>query len=121
MIGGDRDHIRRQGPTALILRSSYTTAKFSIVAAADIERRSDPMLAVMREVSDALTVIDHLSFEVGRLGKYLSNVAGEAEIALAFVLPELAVWRKLSRMAPRRSDRRRCRSNPSRPSSRRGR
>jgi hypothetical protein len=36
-----------------------------------------------------LTAIDHLSFEVGQLGRYLSNVSGETEVALAFVVPDV--------------------------------
>ena len=59
------------------------------VAVTSIEARIEPMLSGMRELGNALTAIDHLSFEVGQLGRYLSNVAGEAEIALAFVVPDV--------------------------------
>jgi hypothetical protein len=53
-----------------------------------IETRIEPMLSGMRELGKALTAIDHLSFEVGQLGQYLSGVSGEAEVALAFVVPD---------------------------------
>ncbi|KRR06823.1 hypothetical protein CP49_01580 [Bradyrhizobium valentinum] len=43
----------------------------------------------MRELASELSELDHLSFESGQLGRYLSGTAGEAELATAFVLPEL--------------------------------
>jgi hypothetical protein len=58
-------------------------------AVSDIEARIVPMLSGMRELGKALTAIDHLSFEVGQLGQYLSSVSGEAEVALAFVVPDV--------------------------------
>jgi hypothetical protein len=58
-------------------------------AVSDIEARIEPMLSGMRELGKALTAIDHLSFEVGQLGQYLSSVSGEAEVALAFVVPDV--------------------------------
>jgi hypothetical protein len=58
-------------------------------AVSDIEKRVEPMLSGMRELGKALTAIDHLSFEVGQLGQYLSGVSGEAEVALAFVIPDV--------------------------------
>jgi chromosome segregation ATPase len=58
-------------------------------AVSDIEQRVEPMLSEMRELGNALTAIDHLSFEVGQLGQYLSGVSGEAEVALAFVVPDV--------------------------------
>jgi hypothetical protein len=58
-------------------------------AVSDIEKRVEPTLSGMRELGNALTAIDHLSFEVGQLGQYLSGVSGEAEVALAFVIPDV--------------------------------
>jgi hypothetical protein len=58
-------------------------------AVSDIESRIEPMLSEVRELGKALTAIDHLSFEVGQLGQYLSSVSGEAEVALAFVVPDV--------------------------------
>jgi hypothetical protein len=58
-------------------------------AVTSIETRIEPMLSGMRELGKALTAIDHLSFEVGQLGQYLSGVSGEAEVALAFVVPDV--------------------------------
>jgi hypothetical protein len=71
-------------------RIERTKASEEISAAVmDIEARIDPMLSGMRDLGNALTAIDHLSFEVGQLGRYLSNVSGEVEVALAFVVPDL--------------------------------
>lgn len=60
-----------------------------VAAVTAIEAQIEPMLSGMRELGNALTAIDHLSFEVGQLGRYLSSVSGETEVALAFVVPEL--------------------------------
>jgi hypothetical protein len=59
------------------------------VAVTSIESRAAPVLSAMREIATALTALDHLSFEMGQLGCHLSGVAGEAEIAFAFVLPDV--------------------------------
>jgi hypothetical protein len=58
-------------------------------AVSDIEKRVDPTLSGMREIAEKLMALDHLSFEVGQLGRHLSGVAGEAEIAFAFVVPDV--------------------------------
>jgi chromosome segregation ATPase len=58
-------------------------------AVSDIEKRVEPTLSAMREIAEKLTALDHLSFEVGQLGRHLSGVAGEAEIAFAFVVPDV--------------------------------
>jgi hypothetical protein len=58
-------------------------------AVTSIEARIESMLSGMRELGKALSAIDHLSFEVGQLGQYLFGVAGEAEVALAFVVPDV--------------------------------
>jgi hypothetical protein len=58
-------------------------------AVSDIEKRVEPTLSAMREVAEKLMALDHLSFEVGQLGRHLSGVAGEAEIAFAFVVPDV--------------------------------
>jgi hypothetical protein len=54
-----------------------------------IEARVEPMLSAIREIADTLAALDYLSFEMGQLGRYLSGVAGEAEIAFAFVVPDV--------------------------------
>jgi hypothetical protein len=54
-----------------------------------IEAHAEPTLSAMREVANALTALDHVQFEVGQLGRFLAGAAGEAEIALAVVAPEL--------------------------------
>jgi hypothetical protein len=59
------------------------------VAVSNIEKRVEPTLAAMREIAEKLMALDHLSFEVGQLGRHLSGVAGEAEIAFAFVVPDV--------------------------------
>src|SRR3984957_19063462 len=58
-------------------------------AVSDIEKRVEPTLSAMREIAENLSALDHLSFEVGQLGRHLSGVAGEAEIAFAFVVPDV--------------------------------
>jgi hypothetical protein len=58
-------------------------------AVSDIDKRVDPTLSAMREVAEKLIALDHLSFEIGQLGRHLSGVAGEAEIAFAFVVPDV--------------------------------
>ena len=73
-------------------RDRAERAKVSVeinAAVTSIEARIEPMLSGMRELGKALTAIDHLSFEVGQLGQYLSSVSGEAEVALAFVVPDV--------------------------------
>jgi hypothetical protein len=60
-----------------------------VTAVVKIEAQIEPMLSGMRELGNALSAIDHLSFEVGQLGRYLSGVSGESEFAFAFVVPEL--------------------------------
>src|ERR1700722_7511586 len=55
----------------------------------DIEKRVEPTLSAMREIAEKLMALDHLSFEIGQLGRHLSGVAGEAEIAFAFVVPDV--------------------------------
>jgi hypothetical protein len=55
----------------------------------DIEKRVEPTLSGMREIAEKLVGLDHLSFEIGQLGRHLSGVAGEAEIAFAFVVPDV--------------------------------
>jgi hypothetical protein len=77
-LTAEREHIERA-----------KAAEEISAAAKAIAARVAPMLSAMREVASALLEIDHLSFEVGQLGQHLSGVAGEAEIAFAFVLPEL--------------------------------
>src|SRR3984957_11238648 len=59
------------------------------VAVSDIEKRVEPTLSAMREIAEKLMGLHHLSFEVGQLGRHLSGVAGEAEIAFAFVVPDV--------------------------------
>jgi hypothetical protein len=54
-----------------------------------IEARIESTLSAMREIATALAALDHLSFEMGQLGGYLSGAAGEAEIAFAFVVPQV--------------------------------
>lgn len=58
----------------------------SVVA---IERRVQPLLSAMRDAAEALSATDHFSFEAGQLGRYLAGAAGEAELAFAFVLPDV--------------------------------
>ncbi|SHI11969.1 hypothetical protein SAMN05443248_8380 [Bradyrhizobium erythrophlei] len=58
-------------------------------AVSDIEKRVEPTLSAMREIAENLMALDHLSFEIGQLGRHLSGVAGEAEIAFAFVVPDV--------------------------------
>jgi len=58
-------------------------------AVSDIEKRVEPTLSAMREIAEKLMALDHLSFEIGQLGRHLSGVAGEAEIAFAFVVPDI--------------------------------
>jgi hypothetical protein len=58
-------------------------------AVSDIEKRVEPTLSTMRGIAEKLMALDHLSFEVGQLGRHLSGVAGEAEIAFAFVVPDV--------------------------------
>jgi hypothetical protein len=58
-------------------------------AVSDIETRVEPTMSAMREIAEKLMTLDHLSFEVGQLGRHLSGVAGEAEIAFAFVVPDV--------------------------------
>ena len=71
-------------------RAERAKASEEIKAAVSvIEARVEPMLSGMRGIADALTALDHLSFEMGQLGRYLSGVAGEAEIAFAFVVPDV--------------------------------
>jgi hypothetical protein len=71
-------------------RSERAKASEEISAAVDcIEARVEPMLSAVRELAKALSELDHLTFEGGQLGRYLSGAAGEAEIAVAFVLPEV--------------------------------
>lgn len=55
--------------------------------AATIERRVEPLLSELRGMAAELAATDHLAFEAGQLGQFLSGAAGEAELALAFVLP----------------------------------
>jgi hypothetical protein len=71
-------------------RADRIRASGEIDTATDgIESRVGPTLSVLRELGDALLAIDHLSYEAGQLGRYLLGASGEAELALAFVLPEL--------------------------------
>jgi hypothetical protein len=58
-------------------------------AVTDIAKRVEPTLSAMRGIAGKLMALDHLSFEVGQLGRHLSGVAGEAEIAFAFVVPDV--------------------------------
>jgi hypothetical protein len=58
-------------------------------AVSDIETRAEPTMSAMREIAEKLMALDHLSFEIGQLGRHLSGVAGEAEIAFAFVVPDV--------------------------------
>lgn len=71
-------------------RTERARASDDINTAIDrIEAHVEPTLAAMRELASVLSELDHLSFESGQLGRYLSGAAGEAEIAIAFVLPEV--------------------------------
>lgn len=54
-----------------------------------IAARVEPTLSAMREIADHLMQLDHVSFEMGQLGRYLAGVAGEAEIALDFVMSDV--------------------------------
>lgn len=54
-----------------------------------IAARVEPTLSAMREIADHLMQLDHVSFEMGQLGQYLAGVAGEAEIALDFVMSDV--------------------------------
>jgi hypothetical protein len=58
-------------------------------AVSGIEKRVEPTLSAMRGIAEKLMALDHLSFEIGQLGSHLSGVAGEAEIAFAFVIPDI--------------------------------
>jgi hypothetical protein len=58
-------------------------------AVSGIEKHVEPTLSAMREIAEKLMGLDHLSFEIGQLGRHLSGVAGEAEIAFAFVVPDV--------------------------------
>jgi hypothetical protein len=71
-------------------RVERTTVSEEINAAVTaIEARIEPTLSAMREIATALAALEHLSFEMGQLGGYLSGAAGEAEIAFAFVVPQV--------------------------------
>lgn len=71
-------------------RVARTKASGEISAVANgIEGRVGKMLSGTRDMAAALTAVEHLSFEAGQLGRYLSNVSGEAEVALTFVLSDL--------------------------------
>ncbi|MET3993352.1 hypothetical protein ABID65_005004 [Bradyrhizobium sp. S3.9.2] len=51
--------------------------------------RVEPALTGMRDLAQALSEIDHLGFEVLQLAQYLRGAAGEVELAIAVVLPEV--------------------------------
>lgn len=71
-------------------RVARLKAAAEISAAADaIEGRIGKMLTGTRDIASAVAAVEHLSFEAGQLGRYLSNVSGEAEVALTFVLSDL--------------------------------
>jgi hypothetical protein len=50
-----------------------------------------------------LSGLEHLSFEAGQIAAFLSKIAGECEIGLAFALPDLKIRRLASRTAPDRA------------------
>lgn len=58
-------------------------------AAESVAARVEPTLSAMREIAEHLMQLDHVSFEMGQLGRYLAGVAGEAEIALDFVMSDV--------------------------------
>jgi hypothetical protein len=69
--------------------------------------RVEPALAAVRALVQALSAIDHVSFEIAHVAQYLRGAIGEAELALAIVLPDarqLASMVKAGQVAiPRRS------------------
>lgn len=71
-------------------RVARAKASEEINAATDgVDGRIGKLLSSTRDIGAALMAVEHLSFEAGQLGRYLSNVSGEAEVALAFVLSDL--------------------------------
>lgn len=60
-----------------------------LAAINDVEGRITKMLSGNRELGSALMTLEHLSFEAGQLGRYLTKASEDAEMALAVVLPEV--------------------------------
>jgi hypothetical protein len=54
-----------------------------------IDRRVAPLLDGMRELAALLEKQAALRFEIGAIGRYLSNAAGEIEMAFTVALPDL--------------------------------
>jgi hypothetical protein len=70
-------------------REARTKAAEEINAAVDdVTARVEPALTALRELVQALSEIDHLTFEVAQLAQYIRGAAGEAELALAVALPD---------------------------------
>jgi hypothetical protein len=55
---------------------------------ATVERQIGPWLAASREIAAAFAKLDHV-FEAGQIGSFITNAAGEVEIAAAVTLAEL--------------------------------
>jgi hypothetical protein len=55
---------------------------------ATVERQIGPWLAASREIAAAFAKLDHV-FEAGQIGGFITNAAGEVEIAAAVTLAEL--------------------------------
>lgn len=71
-------------------RAARAKASEEILAAInDVEGRVTKMLSGNRELGSALLTLEHLSFEAGQLGRYLTQASADAEMALAVVLPEV--------------------------------
>lgn len=71
-------------------RERQTRAKVADEISSGIDAvasRVEPALSAMRALAQALSDIDHVSFEIGQLAQYIRGAAGEAELASSVALP----------------------------------
>jgi chromosome segregation ATPase len=55
----------------------------------EIQERLDALLREIRNFGESLVAANHIAFEVGECGRFLRGVAGEIELAVRVMVPQL--------------------------------